>query len=142
MFEEIGVLASDECDARCECMLKQYIQTVEAEALCMKDMIRKEIIACLGNAGLDEAKVSSFKSDLESCAKKLEEQVKIIMHTAEETSDGGDGTYQAAVQARILRLEIMKNIRATVDNIEQHVPEKVWPFASYKQLMFIDQLTE
>jgi glutamine synthetase type III len=41
--------------------------------------------------------------------------------------------------ARVLRLETMGDIRATVDAAEAVVPAHLWTLATYKELLFMDQ---
>ena len=129
MFNTIGVFTPEECNARVECLLGQYTQIVEVEAMCMKDMIQKEIVPILPQAGLD-----AKKGELLGCASKLEASVK-EMH-------GMDDSAAAAAFARTLRLEVMDECRKAVDAVEKECPESIWPIASYKDCWFIDQTTE
>lgn len=134
MFHSLGVFNPEEVEARCECLLEHYIGTVETEALCMKDMINKGILPCLKDCGLSDDKVAAIKEELSQATAKLETSVHAVTAMAE-------GTYAAAAAARTLRLETMRDIRAKVDEVEASVPESVWPYASYRELWFIDQTT-
>lgn len=54
------------------------------------------------------------------------------VHAAEE------GLAKAAC-ARELRLEVMEDCRKACDEAEAKCPASAWPFATYRELLFLDQ---
>lgn len=123
LFQKMGVLEPNECQARADVLHDHYTGTVEMEALTLVDMINQHIIPSCKKAGVDVA-------DLEAAAKKIKSDVGAI-HAAE-------GSYEKAKLARVLRLETMVDIRGTCDAVEAVVPAEYWTLATYKELLFMD----
>jgi hypothetical protein len=123
LFQSLGVLTREETDARRVVMLGHYAGTVEMEAGCMVDMIRQSIVPAVAGAGQDTAALSAAA---ESVAAGLGE-----LHHAKDALD-------KARKARELRLETMERARKVCDEAEGRCPADAWPFATYKELLFLD----
>jgi len=128
LFEDMKVMSQVECDARKNVMLDHYTGTVEMEALCMIDMLNKNVIPSVKAAGVGPL------ADLEAAVKTLKSAVAAI-HAAD------DNTKQAEL-ARVLRLETMISIRETCDAAESVCPADLWTLATYKDLLFLDKTIE
>jgi glutamine synthetase len=62
------------------------------------------------------------------------------LHSCINCVDEDRGRAQA-LQARVLRLETMEQVRGHVDAAESLVPAQLWTLATYKELLFLDQHT-
>jgi glutamine synthetase len=77
-------------------------------------------------------------TDLTSFTTRLQEAVTTLQAALEAVHHCEDAKEQAQL-ARVLRLETMEEIRATVDAAEAVVPAHLWTLATYKELLFMDQ---
>lgn len=125
LFSSLNILSKEECEARQVSLLSHYTGTVEIEALVMIDMINQYIIPAVKVAGVGSVK------DLEGAIATLKKSLHDIHHTESELDK--------AQKSRVLRLETMVQIREVVDNTEAIVPAHLWPIATYKELLFLDQ---
>uniref|UniRef100_A0A7R9WJK4 GS catalytic domain-containing protein n=1 Tax=Pseudictyota dubia TaxID=2749911 RepID=A0A7R9WJK4_9STRA len=124
LFEKMGVLTKEECEAREAVLHDHYTGTVEMEALSLVDMINQHIIPSCKKSGVGNV------SDLESAVKTIKDAMAGI--------HGAETSYAKAQLARVLRLETMVDIRAVCDAIEEVVPASDWTLATYKELLFLD----
>lgn len=127
LFSDLGVLTEAECEARQSAMLRQYVGTVEIEALSLVDMLNQHIIPAVKTAGVGPL------AELESAVATLNEALHSIHHASTEL--------EQAHLSRTLRLETMINIRKVTDAAEAVVPANLWTLATYKELLFLDQHT-
>jgi glutamine synthetase len=129
----MGVLSETECKSRQNIMFLHYIGIVEMEANCLVDMVHRQIVPLLRTLILE------YPGNIEEVDKltRLVQDVKNgldLVHVFKDTS-----LYESAKLARTLRLETMCKLRDAVDRIEGNVDPVKWPFASYKDLLFLDQ---
>jgi len=127
LFEKMGVLAKEECEARQTVLHDHYTGTVEMEALTLIDMIQQHIIPSVKAAGVGPLK------ELEGLIPVLRKALAGI-HAAPTS-------YEKAKLARVLRLETMVEMRGVCDAAEDVVPANLWTLATYKELLFLDQHT-
>jgi glutamine synthetase len=125
LFSSLNILTAEECTARQSALLNHYTGTVEIEALVLVDMLNQFIIPAVKGAGVGSVK------DLEGAVHTLQKAVSDIHHTNDDV--------QKAQKARVLRLDTMIKIRELVDNTEAITPAHLWPIATYKELLFLDQ---
>ena len=123
LFKSMGVLSPEETDARRVVLLKHYAGTVEMEAGCMVDMIVQHVIPAVHKAGQETAALAAAA---ESVRTKLAE-----LHKRSDE-------LERARCARELRLETMEAARRVCDEAEGRCPADLWPFATYKELLFLD----
>jgi len=128
LFSSHNVLTQEECSARQHASLNHYTGTVEIEAQVFVDLLNQYIIPAVKVAGVGSVK------DLDAAVNTLKNALKEIHHCASEIDK--------AHLARRLRLETMISIREMVDNTEAIVPAHLWPIATYKELLFLDQQRE
>ena len=124
LFEKVGVLSKDELIARRDIDWNHYTGSVEIEALTMIDMIHQSIVPALKSVGMDTAAIAS------GCDK-----IQTKLNAVHAAQDG----MQKASCARELRLEVMEEARKACDEAEGKCPATVWPFATYRDLLFLDQ---
>lgn len=127
LFQKLGVLTEQECNARQKVLHDHYTGTVEMEANCLIDMLYNQIIPAIKAAGVGPLK------ELEGMPATL----KAALHEIHETGDA----YERAKLARVLRLETMVELRKTIDEAEEVCPSSLWPLATYKELLFLDSHT-
>jgi len=123
LFAKVGVLSEAETVARALVLFDHYAGQVEMEALSMLDMMKQGVIPAAAGAGLDTA-------DIEDAAAAVESKLGSMHDAADE--------YAKASIARELRLETMEKAREICDGVEAVVPAGQWPFATYKDLLFLD----
>ena len=124
LFEKTGILSKEELVARMDISLEHYTGLVEIEANTMVDMIVQSIVPALKGANVA---TSSVEAGLAKLKAKIDS-----MHAAEET-------LAKAKIARELRLETMADVRTACDDAEAICPASAWPFATYRELLFLDQ---
>ena len=124
LFEKTGILSKEELVARMDISLEHYTGLVEIEANTMVDMIVQSIVPALKGANIA---TSSVEAGLAKLKAKIDS-----MHAAEET-------LAKAKIARELRLETMADVRTACDDAEAICPASAWPFATYRELLFLDQ---
>ena len=124
LFEKTGILSKEELVARMDISLEHYTGLVEIEANTMVDMIVQSIVPALKGANIA---TSSVEAGLAKLKAKIDS-----MHAAEET-------LAKAKIARELRLETMADVRTACDDAEAICPASAWPFATYRDLLFLDQ---
>mmetsp|Transcript_7259 Transcript_7259/g.26711 ORF Transcript_7259/g.26711 Transcript_7259/m.26711 type:complete len:737 (-) Transcript_7259:1365-3575(-) len=124
LMSKMGVFSPEECTARKAVLLEYYTGVVDIEALAMIDMIRGDVIPACKKAGAGPIR------GLQGAIKTLEEALSGIHNAADEV--------EAAEKARVLRLETMVSVRELCDEAEAEVPADEWPFATYKELLFLD----
>ena len=125
LFESLKVLNKDECKARQTVLFNHYIGVVEMEANCLVDMLRQQIIPAVKAANV------GFLEDLQASVHSILGGLAAVHHEKDLKTKAG--------LARKLRLETMIDVRHTVDAAEAVVPANLWPLATYKELLFLDQ---
>jgi glutamine synthetase len=112
------------------------------QALCLADLINQHVIpslhaaaAAAAAAAVDCHAPSAPPADMLA---KLQRDVAALQAALEGVHRCEDAKEQAQL-ARVLRLETMEGIRATVDAAEAVVPAHLWTLATYKELLFMDQ---
>jgi glutamine synthetase len=125
LFEEMKVLTKEECHARQTVLFNHYTGQVEIEVNCMIDMMVQNIIPAIKDAEFVPLK------ELEAGVATLKKALHDIHHASSEATK--------AELARTLRLETMIAVREVCDAAEAVCPQDLWPLATYKDLMFLDQ---
>jgi len=123
LFESLGVLSRVETEARRLVNLGHYVGTVEMEANVFIDMVVQNIVPAVKEAGLDTTALSA-------AAKSVADKLASVHHE--------EDAFKKAVLARELRLDVIEAGRKVVDEAEAVTPANLWPFATYKELLFLD----
>jgi glutamine synthetase len=124
LFEKMKVLTKDELIARRDVDWGHYIGLVEIEAGTMIDMVTQSIVPVLKKEGIPE------KAVVDSC--KAVSDKLADLHKA-------DDDCKKAELCRDLRLTTMIACRKACDEAEALCPAASWPFATYRELLFLDQ---
>jgi glutamine synthetase len=123
LFEGMKVLSAKECEARANVMWGHYAGSVEIEALAMVDMINQHVIPSCKDAGLSTEPLTSAVASVKTGLGQV--------HAAASERE-------AAVAARVLRLETMESARKACDEVEAVCPPAKWTLATYRELLFLD----
>merc|ERR1712196_417147 len=123
LFAKLNIMTEEETMARAEVMHDQYAGTVEIEALCMIDMINGHVLPSCLKSKVDSSKIASGVAKLKS-----------KLHEMESASP----SYEKAKVARVLRLEVMEEVRKACDEAEGLVPAADWTIGTYKELLFLN----
>ena len=149
LFESFHVYSRTELQARTDALLENYSRTINIEALTMLDMAKKQILPTgiryaseLAKA-VNEKKAAGLDASLEI---KLASRVSEICSYLDDAVNKLDSLVIAACDikdilgsARYYRDTIfssMQSLRAVADELEMNVPEDMWPFPTYGDLMF------
>ena len=127
LFEKMGVLTAEECEARQTVLLDHYTGTVEMEALTMVDMINQHVIPSCKAAGYP--------------VEDLQKDVGMLKGAVHSIHDAATPLEKARI-ARTLRLETMIDVREHCDDAEAVIPANLWTLATYKELLFLDSHTD
>ena len=149
IFEEFKILSRTEIESRTEILLENYSKIINIEALTMIDMSRKQIIpAALDfSKELADSMVSKKSVGVNyDSEKKLADKVSSLTNCILEATDTLDNKLidskevdGAEANARFFRDTVfvaMQERRGVVDELETIMPETVWPFPTYTDLLF------
>jgi len=125
LFNKYKVLSPTETEARAEVMFGHYTGIVEIEAKCMVDMINQYVVPDCKKAGLDAGTISGLANGAAA-----------VQAAVDGLGDGSE--IEKAKKARVLRLELMEDIRKKCDEAEGMVPPGLWTLGTYKELLFLD----
>jgi glutamine synthetase len=134
MFEELHVFSANECKARQNVFLGQYVGVVEMEAHVMIDMVNQLVLPVVREQ-VNVPSISKYLPDLILGVEKLTDKLR-EMH---QIPSDGEGLPRKADIAREIRLSHMFELRATCDAVEAVIPANKWPLPTYGQLLFLDQ---
>ncbi|MFC1735972.1 glutamine synthetase III [Candidatus Hydrogenedentota bacterium] len=143
------VLSKHELMARIEVLLEQYSQTINIEALTTLDMVKRQILP----AAIDfSTMVATSVVTVNEASGNSDAQTAVLNEVCELTGDLNKGikALERAVakastvdnvkkQAMAYRDEVipaMTDVRAAVDGLEVVVDAKVWPLATYADMLF------
>ena len=149
MFESFRVYSRKELTARRDVLLEKYSKVINIEALTMLDMAKKQIlpagiayarslaetVAVKAGIGMDAEleksickKVSEINTSLSAAIADLD---KAVINACEKSD-----VYECAKYYRDVIFTSMSNMRALADELEMIVPENMWPFPTYGDLLF------
>ena len=149
IFEEFKVLTRTEIESRQEILLENYSKIINIEALTMIDMARKQIIPAgfEFTKNLADSMVAKKSLGVSFDAEKaLADKASCLTNSILEATDALDSKLievkncaEGEPMARYYRDVVfasMQSLRAVVDELETIVPEKLWPFPTYADLLF------
>ncbi len=150
LFTRNGIVSEQEIHARYEIELEHYSKQLHIEALTMIDMAEKNItpaviafVNSLSNAALakkslgaysvyaETALIEELSEKLEAFVKKTDE-LKTAVNTANTISDD----LELALYYRKTVFELMNELRAIGDTMEQKTSAQYWPYPSYGEILF------
>ncbi|MBQ7989963.1 MAG: glutamine synthetase III [Oscillospiraceae bacterium] len=149
LFESFRVYSRTELQARTDALLETYSRVINIEALTMLDMAKKQILPAgiRYSAALAKAVNEKMSAGIDaSLEKKLASRVSELCNAIDTAVSDLDSLVIAACDkkgilecARFYRDKVfasMQSLRAVADELEMAVPEDLWPFPTYGDLMF------
>ena len=148
-FEKYKVLNERELHARYEIMLEQYNKTLNVEGQLMVLMSNRYIVP----SGLEYQKqVAQSVAAVKSAGGKSVEGKKILDRVTRLTDQlkantdklekllSHEGNGSAEKHAKYFRDDVipaMTRVRTAADELECIIPHELWPFATYREMLFI-----
>ena len=150
LFEDFGVFTKAELESRAEIEFAAYAKAMNAEALTMIDITKKQIIpavvAYTGELAESElavkkavpsADVSVQVEMIGECSRKLAEVRKAQDRLARAVAkaEQAENSKKKACAYRSKVVPAMQSLRTPVDELEMLVEKDVWPMPSYGDLI-------
>ncbi len=150
LFERHGVFSGTEINSRIEIILENYAKIIHIEALTLIEMMNREVIPTicsftdkLCTAVLHKNNIGGINSDVEreliarlAAAQReiysLTGELKMAIASLEKTTD----VFEKARFYHDKVLMLMSDIRKYADSAECVIPEEIWPYPSYGELLF------
>lgn len=150
LMEKHGVMSRTEMAARDEIHIEKYCSVISIEANTLMDMVRREIIPAVSlfesilcssiaarlqtlGAGVPDVE-SAICRKLAACNSSLSEMIEKLGNKLESAPAATD--WKAASYFHDEVLALMENIRKVVDEEEKMIPDKYWPYPSFRRLLF------
>jgi glutamine synthetase len=149
VFEKYKVLSERELHARYEIMVETYNKTVNIEGQLMVLMANRYILPAAfeyqRQIGASVAAVKSAggksvegKKTLDKLTKATDEFKKGTDKLEHALAHEGDGSVEKhAKHFRDAVVPAMAALRETGDELETMIPHELWPFATYREMLFI-----
>ncbi|MCM1227462.1 MAG: glutamine synthetase III [Clostridium sp.] len=150
MFEKFKVYTKTEIQSRMDILLENYSKVINIEALTMLDMAKKLIlptaieytkemcdtVVSLKAAGVDAELEVSAANKLSRLTVSLSKAIDTLDEKRIKSKDYEDDAQKLARYYRDEVFADMQALRAVADELEMCVPEKLWPFPTYTDLLF------
>ena len=148
LLSKHGVLSEEEIRSRCEILLDNYSKTIHIEALTMLDMVKQEIIPAVlayesdlinliekkRAGGFPVSPEDMLLNNISDLAAKLYRKIELLNSGIKEVKDEG-GSVKLAGFYRYKIFNIMTEVRAAADELEQLAAKKYWPYPSYGDML-------
>ena len=154
MFEETGVLARNEVEARFEILNETYVKKLQIEARVMGDMCLNHVIpAAVRYQNVLIENVKGIKDIFGSeymtyCSSEIEtlKKISILMNDVStdvealvEARKKANRIEDIAQRAKVYSHEVkvlMAVVRYSADQLEMLIDDEVWPLPKYRELLF------
>ncbi|MBQ5330252.1 MAG: glutamine synthetase III [Oscillospiraceae bacterium] len=149
LFESFNVYSKKELESRTEALLDNYSKVINIEARTMLDIAKKQILPTgIRYAGelarsINEKKAAGLDASLEGRLATKVTELNISLSDAIDKLDNEvinaadvNGTVETARYFRDVVFSSMQCMRSFADELEMKVPEDMWPFPTYGDLMF------
>ncbi|MEL6649968.1 MAG: glutamine synthetase III, partial [Bacteroidota bacterium] len=152
LFSETNLFSEAELRARHQILLENYHIQLQAEADTLQEMSRTQILPIAIEyqqqllQSLQAASLAGFKAESQSAQRSLagklskhinqlygllEEMQKERDQLQSQDTNGGANGYAEKI------LPFFEEIRTHCDALEQIIPDKLWPFPKYRELLFL-----
>ncbi len=148
MLGRQGVFAPAELDAVYHTELERYAKRVVIEARVMVDMARREIAPAAAEAlvrarraceavGAESSATARHAGAVARILERFLEATETLDRLANDPGSSAEASpLETAKRVRDALLPAMKTLRAEADELERFVPNGLWPFPGYSDLMF------
>lgn len=152
VFEKHGVLSEQELFSRYEILLEQYSKVINIEAKTMIDMSNRLIFPAVSKyLGELAGSICNLKSAVPATDTVAQEEViQEVSLTLRSFRDKTKELESAVVKASVIKdvydssvfyrnnvLSIMEELRVYGDKLETLADAKIWPLATYTQMLFM-----
>ncbi|MDP2959500.1 MAG: glutamine synthetase III [Longimicrobiales bacterium] len=149
LFEKYGVLSHRELESRYEIHVDQYFKTVNIEGETAQYMAQTMVLPAAMRYLADLLNTAERASDVgvktegvlvtarrvNDLIDRLTEKLEVL--AAQNQELGGDDVFSKAAHMRKNIIPAMNDVRDVVDRLERVVPDDVWPFPTYREMLFI-----
>ena len=154
LFNNLGVLAPNEVDARFEILNETYVKKLQIEARIIGDMCLNHVIPAAvryQNILIENVKgiKEIFGEDyLQYCTSEIETLKKISLYINNVSSDvealvearkKANRIQEIAQRAKAYSRDVkdmMDKVRVSADNLEMLIDDEMWPLPKYRELLF------
>jgi glutamine synthetase len=149
LFEKYGVLTHRELESRYEILVDQYFKMVNIEGETAQYMAQTMVMPAALRYLSDLLKTAEradgigIKSEgVLATARKVNDLIDRLETTVSELRAqnlelGGDDVVSKAHHMRDHVIPAMTAVRDVVDRLERLVPDDVWPFPTYRDMLFV-----
>ena len=154
VFENTGVLARNEVEARFEILNETYVKKLQIEARVMGDMCLNHVIPAAvryQNVLIENVKgvkeifgddyMAYFSSEIETLKKisilmnNLSADVEALVEARKKANRIEAIAQRAKVYSRDVK-DMMDKVRASADELEMLIDDEMWPLPKYRELLF------
>ena len=154
LFDELGVLAPNEVEARFEILNETYVKKLQIEARIIGDICLNHVIPAAvryQNVLIENIKgiKEIFADDyMTYCSSEIDTLKKISLYINNVSADVDalvearkvanrveDIAQRAKMYSRQVK-EMMDKVRLSADNLEMLIDDEVWPLPKYRELLF------
>ena len=154
MFENTGVLARNEVEARFEILNETYVKKLQIEARVMGDMCLNHVIPAAARyqnilienvRGLKEIFGPEYltycSSEIETLKKisTLMNNVSAYVDALVEARKKANRIEDIAQRAKVYSHDVkdmMDKVRENADDLEMFIDDEMWPLPKYRELLF------
>ena len=154
MFDNTGVLARNEVEARFEILNETYVKKLQIEARVMGDMCLNHVIPAAAryqNVLIENVKgvKDIFGADyMTYCSSEIEtlKKISILMNNVSadvealvEARKRANKIEDIAQRAKVYSREVkdmMDKVRESADDLEMLIDDEMWPLPKYRELLF------
>jgi glutamine synthetase len=145
-----NVLSESELHSRYEIYLEKYYKTINIEALCMLDMLKKDIIPAVSafekellSTLISYKETGLYSEDLYETGliRRIDSLKKGLSETIIKTEESlekvpGSSALQKAFYYHDVMIPMMDQMRSAADELEKITDRQFWPFPTYLELLF------
>ena len=154
MFENTGVLARNEVEARFEILNETYVKKLQIEARVMGDMCLNHVIPAAvryQNVLIENVKgvkdifgadyMTYCSSEIETLKKisllmnNVSSDVEALVEARKKANRIEDIAQRAKVYSREVK-DMMDKVRESADDLEMLIDDEMWPLPKYRELLF------
>ncbi len=149
LFEKYGVLSHRELESRLEIYVDQYFKTVNIEGETAQYMAQtmvlpaamrylSDLLATAGRAdgvGMQADGVLATARQVNELIDRLTARLGVLAEQNQEL--GGDDVMSKAHHMRDHIVPAMTEVRDVVDRLERIIPDDLWPFPTYREMLFV-----
>ena len=154
MFENTGVLARNEVEARFEILNETYVKKLQIEARVMGDMCLNHVIPAAvryQNVLIENVKgvkdifgadyMAYCSSEIETLKKisllmnNVSSDVEALVEARKKANKIEDIAQRAKIYSREVK-DMMDKVRESADDLEMLIDDEMWPLPKYRELLF------